>query len=131
MGAGLGGGSSNAASVLLGLNDLFDLGFSKTELSDFGLQLGSDVPFFIHPYPSFASGRGEQLIEIDLKLEGTIVVVNPGIHVSTAQAYKNCNPSIPGFNLLELSGRIINDYNELKDVVVNTFEQTVFLFTLK
>lgn len=126
MGAGLGGGSSNAASVLLGLNDLFNLGYSKTELSEFGLQLGSDVPFFIHPYPSFASGRGEKLKEIDLKLEGVIVVVNPGTHVSTAEAYKNCTPSKPGFNLLELNGSIINNYNELRDVVVNAFEKTVF-----
>jgi 4-diphosphocytidyl-2-C-methyl-D-erythritol kinase len=126
LGAGLGGGSSNAASVLLGLNDLFNLGYSKVELSEFGLQLGSDVPFFIHPYPSFASGRGEKLSEIDLKLEGFIVVVNPGIHVSTAEAYKNCKPSKPGFNLLELNGRIINNYNELRGVIVNTFETTVF-----
>ncbi len=126
LGAGLGGGSSNAASVLLGLNDLFSLGYSKAELSEFGLQLGSDVPFFVHPYPSFASGRGEKLTEIDLKIEGIIVVVNPGIHVSTAEAYKNCIPSKPKFNLLELNGRIINDYNELRDVVINTFEKTVF-----
>jgi 4-diphosphocytidyl-2-C-methyl-D-erythritol kinase len=126
IGAGLGGGSSNAASVLLGLNDLFNLGYSKAELSEFGLQLGSDVPFFIHRWPSFATGRGEKLTEIDLKLEGVIVVVNPGIHVSTAVAYNNCIPSKPKFNLLELNGRIINDYNELRDVVVNTFEHTVF-----
>lgn len=126
LGAGLGGGSSNAASVLLGLNDLFNLEYSKAELSEIGLQLGSDVPFFIHPYPSFANGRGEKLTEVDFKLEGTIVVVNPGIHVSTAEAYKNCIPSKPGFNLLELNGRIINNYNELRGVVINTFEKTVF-----
>lgn len=126
LGAGLGGGSSNAASVLLGLNDLFNLGYSKSELGEFGLELGSDVPFFIHPYPSFASGRGEKLNELDFKLEGIIVVVNPGTHVSTAQAYKNCIPEKAGFNLLELNGRIINNYNELSGVVVNTFEKTVF-----
>lgn len=126
LGAGLGGGSSNAASVLLGVNDLFNLGYSKSELAGFGLLLGSDVPFFIHPYPSFASGRGEKLTELDLKLVGFIVVVNPGIHVSTAEAYRNCLHSKPGFNLLELNGRIINNYSELRGFLVNDFEKTVF-----
>jgi 4-diphosphocytidyl-2-C-methyl-D-erythritol kinase len=126
VGAGLGGGSSNAASVLLGLNDLFSLGYSKKELSEFGLMLGSDVPFFIHPYASFASGRGEILEEIDFQLEGVIVVVNPRIHVSTALAYKNCIPVKPKYDLHHLNGRIVNDYNELKGVIKNDFEETIF-----
>lgn len=126
MGAGLGGGSSNAASVLLGLNDLFDLGYTKEELKKFGLQLGSDVPFFIHPYPSIGKGRGELLTEIDLELKGVIVVVNPGLHVATGAAYKACKPAKPAYDLSELNGLKELDYNKLRPVIKNDFEETVF-----
>ncbi len=126
MGAGLGGGSSNAASVLLGLNDLFGLGFSKDDLKKFGLELGSDVPFFIHPYPSIGKGRGELLTEIDLELKGTMVVVNPRIHVETGAAYRSCKPEKAVVDLVELNGHKILDYKELRDVVKNDFEKTVF-----
>ncbi len=126
MGAGLGGGSSNAASVLLGLNDLFSLGYSKDELRNFGLQLGSDVPFFIQPYPSVGKGRGELLTEIDLELKGVLVVVNPGVHVATAAAYKACKPAKPCFDLLELHGLKELNYYKLRPVVKNDFEETVF-----
>lgn len=126
MGAGLGGGSSNAASVLLGLNDLFSLDLSKDELKKLGLELGSDVPFFVHPYPSIGKGRGELLTEIDLELKGTIVVVNPGIHVATGSAYKSCKPGKAAVDLMELNGRKILDYKGLRDVVKNDFEVTVF-----
>lgn len=126
MGAGLGGGSSNAASVLLGLNDLFGLDLSKEELKKLGLELGSDVPFFIHPYPSVGKGRGELLTEIDLELKGTIVVVNPGIHVATGAAYKSCKPAKAAVDLMELNGRKIMDFKELRGVVKNDFEVTVF-----
>lgn len=126
MGAGLGGGSSNAASVLLGLNDLFDLKLTKVELMLLGAQLGSDVPFFIHPVPSFGTGRGELLKPIDFELKGELVVVNPGIHVATGPAYKNCTPQKAGFNLLELNEFKSLNYNELRHSVKNTFEESVF-----
>ncbi len=126
MGAGLGGGSSNAASVLLGLNDLFNLGYTKEELKKFGLQLGSDVPFFIHPYPAIGKGRGELLTEIDLELKGVIVVVNPGIHVATGAAYKACKPAKPGYDLSELNGLKDLNYNKLSRFIKNDFEETVF-----
>lgn len=126
MGAGLGGGSSNAASVLLGLNDLFDLKLTKVELMLLGAQLGSDVPFFIHPVPSFGTGRGELLKPIDFELKGELVVVNPGIHVATGPAYKNCTPQKAGFNLLELNEFKSLNYNELRHSVQNTFEESVF-----
>ncbi|MBN8544801.1 MAG: 4-(cytidine 5'-diphospho)-2-C-methyl-D-erythritol kinase [Ignavibacteria bacterium] len=127
MGAGLGGGSSNAASVLLGLNDLFDLKFSKDDLRGFGAELGSDVPFFIHPVPSFGAGSGEILTPLDFELEGVMVVVNPGIHVATGPAYKNCKPGKAPFNLLELNEQKSFDYNKLRYVIKNSFEETVFM----
>ncbi len=126
MGAGLGGGSSNAASVLLGLNDLFSLGYSKEELRKFGLRLGSDVPFFIHPYPAVGKGRGEILTEIEMELKGIIVVVNPGIHVATAAAYQACKPAKPAYDLTKLNGLKDINYNILRPDVKNDFEETVF-----
>jgi 4-diphosphocytidyl-2-C-methyl-D-erythritol kinase len=126
LGAGLGGGSSNAASVLLGLNDLFNLEYSKQELKEIGLQLGSDVPFFVHPYPSFGSGRGEVLEEINLELHGSLVIVNPNIHVATKTAYENCIPNKASFDLHELNNLNGIDYNKIKPFVLNSFEETVF-----
>jgi len=127
LGAGLGGGSSNAASVLLGLNDLFRLGYGKKELEVFGAELGSDVPFFIHPYPSFGEGRGEILTELEFELTGSLVVVNPGIFISTSEAYAGCRVGAAGYNLRELNKRKISDYKELRMSVKNVFEDTVFV----
>lgn len=87
-GAGLGGGSSDGAFALALLNEKFALGLSKEQLADYALLLGSDCPFFIHRQPCFASGRGEVLEPISLSLRGyQVIVVHPGIHVSTAWAF--------------------------------------------
>ena len=89
MGAGLGGGSSDAAFTLLAINDVFELGLSLDTLAGIAAQLGSDCPFFIYNQPMFASGRGEILDPYPLDLTGYhIEVVTPGIHISTPEAYK-------------------------------------------
>ncbi len=89
MGAGLGGGSSDAAFTLLAINDVFELGLSEDTLAGIAAQLGSDCPFFIYNQPMFASGRGEILEPYPLDLTGYhIEVVAPGIHISTPEAYK-------------------------------------------
>ena len=89
MGAGLGGGSSDAAFTLLAINDVFELGLSLDTLAGIAAQLGSDCPFFIYNQPMFASGRGEILEPYPLDLTGYhIEVVTPGIHISTPEAYK-------------------------------------------
>lgn len=124
-GAGLGGGSSNAASTLLTLNDMFNLGFSFKELSQFGLQLGSDVPFFIRPFTSYAEGRGEILTELDFELNKSILIVNPGIHVNTGWAYSVCDKTRAGSKLREL-GKHLNDFDFWKQYVKNDFENAVF-----
>ncbi len=90
-GAGLGGGSSDAAAVLVGLNEMFDFGLTLVELSDLGLELGSDVPFFIGGKPAIGRGRGEILEEIPGLREGWILVVKPSVSVSTKWAYKSLN----------------------------------------
>lgn len=88
MGGGLGGGSSDAATVLLALNHLWQLNLSRTELMSLGLKLGADVPFFIYGTNAWAEGIGEQLQAITLP-EAYYVVLNPNVHVSTAQIFAN------------------------------------------
>lgn len=88
MGGGLGGGSSDAATVLLALNRLWQLNLSRAELIHLGLTLGADVPFFIFGQNAWAEGIGEQLIPITLK-NAYYVVLTPNVHVSTAQIFAN------------------------------------------
>jgi 4-diphosphocytidyl-2-C-methyl-D-erythritol kinase len=85
--AGLGGGSSNAATVLRGLNDLWNLELSTDDLAAIGLELGSDVPFFVQGVTSLAGGRGEKLEVLPRQGRIDLVIVNPGIHVSSEWAY--------------------------------------------
>lgn len=88
MGGGLGGGSSDAATVLVALNHLWHLNLSRKELMMLGLKLGADVPFFIFGENAWAEGVGEQLEAINLR-DAYYVVLNPNIHVSTAQIFAN------------------------------------------
>jgi 4-diphosphocytidyl-2-C-methyl-D-erythritol kinase len=89
--AGLGGGSSNAASVLKGLNQHYGFPFSRKQLISMGLALGADVPFFLFGKPALASGRGEKLEAYARPLCFHIVVVNPGFKVSTGEVFQNLN----------------------------------------
>ncbi|MCK5784303.1 MAG: 4-(cytidine 5'-diphospho)-2-C-methyl-D-erythritol kinase, partial [Desulfobacterales bacterium] len=91
VGGGLGGGSSNAASVLLSLNQRYGMPFSEKELMDMGLSLGADVPFFIVGKPSIATGIGEKLEKYDHLEPQHILLINPRINISTAEVYKNLN----------------------------------------
>ncbi len=87
--AGLGGGSSDAASVLMGMNELLGLGLSDQNLMDVGLKLGADVPFFIFKKTALAEGVGERLTPLPAMPAAWVVLVNPGVHVSTAWVYQN------------------------------------------
>lgn len=89
VGAGLGGGSSDAATVLMGVNDLLELGLSEERLREIGVKLGADVPFFIFKKPALAEGIGDKLTALEQVPSLWIVLVNPGIHVSTAWVYQN------------------------------------------
>lgn len=91
VGAGLGGGSSDAATTLMGLNDLLGTGLSEQQLMAIGLQLGADVPFFIFKKPAVAEGIGEKLIPLEHIPKLWLLLVNPAIHVSTSWAYQNLN----------------------------------------
>ncbi len=107
MGGGLGGGSSDAATVLMALNQLWQCGLSRQALIDLGVTLGADVPFFIFGRSAFAKGVGEQLTEIDLPKQW-YVVVKPDVHVATAKIFahphltRDSKPSImPTFQSLQ------------------------------
>ncbi len=124
--AGMGGGSSDAAATLIALKDLYDLEIELEELKKLALKIGSDVPFFLNPVASFADSRGENLIEIDLKINKPILIVNPGIHVSTRWAYANCKPSLPNFRLNNLTQENVTIPSDLHKFVKNDFEEAVF-----
>ncbi|QEM68029.1 4-(cytidine 5'-diphospho)-2-C-methyl-D-erythritol kinase [Geobacter sp. FeAm09] len=87
--AGLGGGSSDAATVLMGMNELLGLGLSEQRLMEIGLTLGADVPFFIFQKPALAEGVGEQLTPMPAMPAAWVLLVNPGVHVSTAWVYRS------------------------------------------
>ncbi|TAD81999.1 MAG: 4-(cytidine 5'-diphospho)-2-C-methyl-D-erythritol kinase [Bacteroidetes bacterium] len=124
MGAGLGGGSSNGAHMLLLLNNLYNLGISKPRLMAYALQLGSDCPFFIENTPSFGQGRGEDLTPIALSLKGYhLVVVNPAIHVSTAAAFAGMVAAAPAHSLLSSWQLPVHRWSQ---VIQNQFEVSVF-----
>ena len=91
VGAGLGGGSSNAASVLMGLNDLYNTPFSEKALMAMGLEIGADVPFFIFKKPAIGQGIGEKLTVYNGLSPYKVILVNPGIYISTKEVYKNLN----------------------------------------
>ncbi len=86
LGGGLGGGSSDCATALLGLNYLWSLNLSIDELADIGLTLGADVPVFVRGYSAWAEGVGEALTPVEIP-EHWFVVVHPGVHVSTAELF--------------------------------------------
>lgn len=126
IGAGLGGGSSNAATTLLSLNQLFHLNISKNDLSKLALQLGSDVPFFVNPIPSFAKSRGEVLYPLNFKIDKYLLIVNPGIHVATKWAFGLIQPKQPDKSLKSFGK---NDNINIEDIVriaSNDFEKVVF-----
>lgn len=119
-GAGLGGGSSDAACTLKVLNRLFSLNISSSELKEIALELGSDCPFFIDNIPASGKGRGEILEPAGKYLEGFhIILLNPSLHVSTKEAYQNCRPSSTD-NFLERMAEI--PVKEWKEFIFNDFE---------
>ena len=89
--AGLGGGSSNAASILLALNNYYGHPFSRKHLMEMGLKLGADVPFFIFQKPAIATGIGEKLDAFEGDLPYQVLLLYPGFNISTAETYQSLN----------------------------------------
>lgn len=124
MGAGLGGGSADGAFTLVALNQLFNLQIPEQALLDYALQLGSDCPFFIINTPAFATGRGEILKPINVNLDGySIVIVNPGIAISTKLAFSLITPKVPDTNMEAI---ICEPVTSWKEKLINDFEQPIF-----
>jgi len=96
VGAGLGGGSSDAAFMLKGLNKRFGCGCDIGELKEMALKLGSDCPFFIENVPAMGTGRGEVLKPMSVSLKGYIILLKkPGIQINTGWAYGGIKPAVP------------------------------------
>jgi len=134
IGAGLGGGSSNAAATLVALNRLWGLGYSRDELARIGQKLGSDVPFFLYGPAAFVAGRGEKVMPCVFEGDRWLVLINPGFEVSTRWVYQHlpvhrlevvspmCNPTglekswltnIPENIKIQNSGKLKVRYDDL------------------
>ncbi len=125
VGAGLGGGSSDASNMIKMLNEKFSLGLTDEQMEAYAVQIGADCPFFIKNKPVFATGIGNEFSPIDLSLSGkTLVLVKPDIFVSTRDAYALVEPQQPKARLTELLSLPLEQW---KDNVVNDFEHSVFV----
>ena len=124
MGAGLGGGSSDAAYTLLGLNELFKLKLSKKQLAEYAAKLGADCAFFIYNEPMLGTGIGDQLASVEVDLEGYfIALVKPNCFVSTAEAYANIAPKIPDKKVKYI---VTLSVEQWKSMLKNDFEDNIF-----
>ena len=139
VGAGLGGGSADAAYTLAMLSDMFGLGLDNEKLAAYAARLGSDCAFFVWNRPMFGEGRGEVLAPFDMPVKiiepgeekgagsGIVyelkIIVPEGIAVSTAEAYRGIKPAVPA---VRLKGVLSRPVSEWKELLVNDFEKTVF-----
>ena len=123
MGAGLGGGSSDAAFTLTGLNTMFGLNLPQDELAGLAAQLGSDCAFFVYNRPMLARGRGEILTPFDISLGHAVRIYPQPVFVSTREAYAGITPQEPAMSLEKVLKLPIEEW---KDLLVNDFEKTVF-----
>ncbi|HTF03228.1 MAG TPA: 4-(cytidine 5'-diphospho)-2-C-methyl-D-erythritol kinase [Bacteroidia bacterium] len=125
MGAGLGGGSSDAAACVKMINEMFALGISTSDMQELVKQLGADCPFFIEGKPVYATARGDEFEPVRVLLKDHFVyIVHPGIHVSTAEAFSRVVPLKPAMNVKEIVEN--NPVSEWKNLLQNDFESSVF-----
>ena len=132
VGAGLGGGSADAAFTLKALNELFELNLSDAKLAEYASKLGSDCAFFVWNKPMIGTGRGEILEPFELNMEDYVVkvLVPEGVSVSTAEAYRGivprCSNDEGTIAPSEFKAVLQHPVEEWKDLLVNDFEATVF-----
>ena len=123
-GAGLGGGSSDAAFMLKLLNEHYNLQLSDNQLEDYAATLGADCAFFIKNTPTYAEGIGNIFSPIELSLKGyRIMIVKPDVFVSTREAFANIRPHRPEYPVREVIRRPVAEW---KDTLINDFEASVF-----
>ena len=122
--AGMGGGSSDCAYMMLLLNQQFQLGLTDEQLIEYAAKLGADCAFFILSRPCYAEGIGEKLQPIDLSLSGYyIAVVRPDIPVPTKEAFSRIRPHYPAQNCRET---VMQPIDTWRDTLINDFEESVF-----
>ena len=126
-GAGLGGGSSDAAHMAIALNEIFSLGLTREQLAEEVRPLGADCPFFIYNSPCYAEGIGDKLSPISLDLSGLrLVMVKPNCGVSTREAYAGIirHPEVEG----QIKAALTEgwSFDAMRPLLINDFEQTVF-----
>lgn len=127
MGAGLGGGSADAAFTLQLLNDQFQLNLSTSQLMGYAVKLGSDCPFFVLNQPCIGTGRGEILKKISLSLSGyQLLLVNPGIHINTREAFLDLKIHGVNSHLVSLAEVVNKPLQCWPDSLKNDFEKPVF-----
>lgn len=125
MGAGLGGGSADAAFTLKLLSQLFELKLTIDQLKYYASQLGSDCSFFLESKPQVGEGKGDELSNVVIDLKNKfLVIVKPDIHVSTQEAYAGVNPKSPTIRVRE----VVETYPlpKWRDHLINDFEESVF-----
>ena len=123
-GAGLGGGSSDAACMVKTLTQLYDLPLGEEQMEWLVSKLGADCPFFIKSRPVYAEGIGDVFTPISLSISGWyLVLVKPEVHVSTREAYAGVRPHQPVFSLLETAKLPVGQW---ADRMVNDFEESIF-----
>ncbi len=126
--AGLGGGSSDAATVLLGLSELLKVGLNYNQLKEMGSSLGADVPFFIFKQPAWATGIGTRLISLPVLPKVAYLLINPGIAVSTAEVYRSLEltkggelANLPRFSVVTRDDLCTALHNDLESVTLKRF----------
>ncbi|MFA7081631.1 MAG: 4-(cytidine 5'-diphospho)-2-C-methyl-D-erythritol kinase [Bacteroidales bacterium] len=125
MGAGLGGGSSDAAYTLKLIDFLFELNLSLEKLDGYARKLGADCAFFIYNVPSFAFNKGDELSPTTLSLRGkTILLVKPDIFISTAEAYAGIVPMRDEYNLMNIVESL--PMSQWRNFIKNDFEKNIF-----
>lgn len=125
-GAGLGGGSADAAFTLAGINELFALGLPKRILAETASRIGADCPFFIYNGPALCTGTGTDIssVKLDLPRPLWIAIVKPDASVSTAEAYRGVTPALPSAPLLRLLEE--NPVDKWQGLIKNDFEASIF-----
>jgi 4-diphosphocytidyl-2-C-methyl-D-erythritol kinase len=125
IGAGMGGGSADGAFALKMINDVAKLNLDTETLQNYARKMGSDCAFFIENKPKFCFEKGDVFEGLQIDLKGYfIVLVNPNIHISTAEAYAGVKPKLPNYNLKEALKTPIENW---KNCIFNGFEESIFL----
>lgn len=123
-GAGLGGGSSDAACMVTSLTRLYGLPLSEEQMERLVSKLGADCPFFVNPRPLYAEGIGDVFTPIALDLSGWyLMLVKPEVHVSTREAYAGVHPHQPAYSLLDVVKQPVGAWSSR---MVNDFEESIF-----